>query len=193
MKKNCSKGCGEFDLSEFNVDRRSKRDGLRSNCWICDKAYQANRRATILKLPGVLNGLELRHLLEENPNCPYGWCNGSTLGRDAVIDHVVPLDAGGGNSIDNIIWACSMCNEHKRAKPFDIAMKESWSRHPNKLQFCPNPQHMALLPVSEFRVTGANVRGREGWCKACNRRRKRTKYHKTKVDLLALSEKYDRY
>ena len=193
--KQCSKCKLSLSYSEFNTDRNAN-DGKRSNCWICDKAMQSNGRARTMGCEGTLDGRSLRDKFEEQDICHYGWCNGSKLHREnAVIDHMDPLDGGGANTLDNIVWACKTCNEHKGKKRYDIAFREGWSRGENEVMYCPrcNNGKGALKPVSEFRITGSNKRGREGWCRECNKRRKRSSYQKNRVDKRKLSRKYDRY
>ena len=47
------------------------------------------------------------------------------LGRaDYEIDHTTPRHHGGKNDLSNLVLACSFCNGHKGAKPYDRFIRE---------------------------------------------------------------------
>jgi 5-methylcytosine-specific restriction endonuclease McrA len=44
------------------------------------------------------------------------WC-GTSFGEwnNPTIDHITPLHRGGGNTIENLVAACSWCNSHRNS------------------------------------------------------------------------------
>jgi 5-methylcytosine-specific restriction endonuclease McrA len=54
---------------------------------------------------------EISWLFENFPFCIY--CEAT---ENLTIDHVVPISKGGENTLENVVPACSSCNNQKRAK-----------------------------------------------------------------------------
>lgn len=86
-----------------------------------------------------------RKLLQKDPHCH--WCRRYVEEKarypemKATLDHVIPLDRGGSNGLDNLVLACKPCND-KRAnrmpemgdKEFRERMKESRERWHDRRQ-----------------------------------------------------------
>jgi hypothetical protein len=45
--------------------------------------------------------------------CEYCGASETNVGGELTIDHYQPISKGGGDQIDNLIYACSRCNEYK--------------------------------------------------------------------------------
>jgi 5-methylcytosine-specific restriction endonuclease McrA len=45
------------------------------------------------------------------------WCDRHLDMRDATLDHVTPKSAGGGNTQQNLVLACSPCNFSRGNRP----------------------------------------------------------------------------
>jgi 5-methylcytosine-specific restriction endonuclease McrA len=58
-----------------------------------------------------VNRRKRQQLLEIDPHCKYCRCP-LTL-ENSTLDHVIPLSKGGGNHIQNLVLACSDCNQKK--------------------------------------------------------------------------------
>jgi len=80
------------------------------------RAYSANRRALKKQADGSFTAKEFRALCKKYTNkC---LCCGST-DESLTVDHVIPLNKGGSNDIDNIQPLCLSCNSRKRDKVID--------------------------------------------------------------------------
>jgi len=51
------------------------------------------------------------------------YCGATPPGVLLHVDHVVPVAAGGGNEIDNLVTACQPCNLGKSATPLSVVPK----------------------------------------------------------------------
>lgn len=54
---------------------------------------------------------ERRRLLAQDPRCR--WCGCALTFETSTLDHVVPLGRGGTNRRDNLVLACSPCNQRR--------------------------------------------------------------------------------
>lgn len=45
------------------------------------------------------------------------YCEKQLTRFTGTLDHVVPVSAGGGNSLDNLVTACLICNSRKHGRP----------------------------------------------------------------------------
>jgi hypothetical protein len=73
--------------------------------------------------------------------CEYCRTSSRVTGIPLVIDHVIPISAGGGNERENLAAACYRCNEFKGAKthgndpvtgeivPLFNPYRQRWSEH----------------------------------------------------------------
>lgn len=69
----------------------------------------------------------------DNFTCTY--CGKNAIEDDIKlqIDHVFPLDKGGGNDIFNLTTSCSRCNAHKKAFMLkEDTIKKIWARNKAK-------------------------------------------------------------
>src|SRR5579859_3738641 len=56
----------------------------------------------------------LRRRIEEADGRRRGYCRGPMMvGVPMVVEHIVPLVAGGASSLDNLCLSCYRCNEYK--------------------------------------------------------------------------------
>lgn len=82
---------------------------------------QAARRARIKKATiGSLDEIKKYYLDVRDRlvvNCFY--CSASIMGKDAHIDHIVPITRGGAHTTDNFCIACAHCNLSKNDKTPD--------------------------------------------------------------------------
>lgn len=69
---------------------------------------RAHKRRTT---PGDWNPQAIRELKES-----YGFCVYCGKKKKLTIDHVVPIDRGGTNDMDNLVPACKSCNSRKNTK-----------------------------------------------------------------------------
>lgn len=76
--------------------------------------YKHRRRARLAGLPSRAKPAEVRAAMKlAKGRCYY--CRGKF--SSLTIDHVVPIAAGGGHTLDNIVFACHACNSEKRDLP----------------------------------------------------------------------------
>lgn len=74
---------------------------------------EANRRAQKSASAGTITADDWRVLCERSPHCH--WCKTPfTDKRKRTHDHVIPLNRGGSNSLENSVCACGPCNYGKR-------------------------------------------------------------------------------
>lgn len=78
--------------------------------------------------PEIRGKLRKKHLLElrslQDDRC--GYC-GISLKGDYHIDHIVPVNSGGQNDIDNLLLACAACNLSKSDRELSIwVQKRGW-------------------------------------------------------------------
>lgn len=114
----------EYCAKNRDKIRAQSQNWYRSNS---DKAVaKIHRRRSRLKSAGAFSAAEWRALLRFWRNrCV---CCGITgektkLGR-LTPDHVIPLSAGGSNTIDNIQPLCMPCNKSKAVKAIDYRIKQ---------------------------------------------------------------------
>lgn len=136
--------CGEEkSLSEFTKNKASK-DGYDRYCSLCSiekcrayyyghrekrlarikqwrqenrltrKVYKWNQKAKRYNAPGVLTVADYRAVIDL-----YGDRCLSCGAELAVLDHVVPLSAGGANDRSNLQPLCVKCNRDKGVKETD--------------------------------------------------------------------------
>jgi hypothetical protein len=74
------------------------------------------------------NSPELRKLifLRDGERCHY--CGEPLTKTTASLDHVVPVSRGGGNSADNLVAACMVCNAIKSGRTYEEAAPEILAR-----------------------------------------------------------------
>lgn len=90
-----------------------------------------NRRAKRINAEGTHTELQTTALLElQDHKCnSCGICLHTT---EKHLDHIMPLDLGGSNWIDNLQWLCQFCNNSKGAKhPDDWAaeiLTDNWQQ-----------------------------------------------------------------
>lgn len=48
--------------------------------------------------------------------CEYCLCPAELTSAPFHCDHVLPVSAGGGSTLDNLAWACPSCNQQKHTK-----------------------------------------------------------------------------
>ena len=101
-----------------NKDKRKEwaqsKNGKLSNA---NKAHK--RRAKMLSSDdGTINISSLNNLKEQQGHkCVYCSCLLDYETPRAVhLDHVIPLTKGGIHSINNVVWSCASCNQHKSDK-----------------------------------------------------------------------------
>lgn len=144
--KRCSK-CGETKpLDQFSRDKRTK-DGRRSNCKGCQRAYYAgwyadNQARRVdqafnwnsryrLRSPDLYVEFVSRWEIFERDNWTCQIC-GIPLGQDLppseynhphfpTVDHIVPLARGGEHSYENTRAACKSCNSAKNNPVEEVA------------------------------------------------------------------------
>lgn len=85
------------------------RPATQSRCPACARA--ARPRRTTTRHTGNSRYRRLRaQVLQTHPACAY-------CGRVATeVDHIIPVSAGGTNTIHNLAPACTACNRRKGAK-----------------------------------------------------------------------------
>tara|TARA_B100000401_G_C52616325_1_gene629153 strand:- start:337 stop:774 length:438 start_codon:yes stop_codon:yes gene_type:complete len=127
-QKRCSK-CGKtFPATrEFFPHRGDGSGKFKPNCRECERAYvKAWRKKNPKK---ASEGYKRRQKLVDGwaPNAQqkielYGKANGhcrycnAALGKDAEVDHAIPLTRGGTHEMSNLDLICPGCNGNKHAK-----------------------------------------------------------------------------
>lgn len=128
-------GCDQTKpLSEFYKDR-TRDDGRTHFCKACHKLrswarYHAKpARAASLRYragqkgaTGDVTAEDMYRLLLRHPTCSYCGHEFNRKERKLVWDHIVPLDAGGTHTPDNLLPVCRHCNASKGAKPLDTQL-----------------------------------------------------------------------
>ncbi len=75
------------------------------------KTHRRNRRARTKGAEGSHTKEDISALRKlQNNKCAY--CR-SALGRDAHLDHIIPISKGGSNFRNNLQWLCPTCNLSK--------------------------------------------------------------------------------
>jgi hypothetical protein len=95
------------------------------------------------------------------------WCSCSLSHNEATLEHAVPCSDGGSHRLENLLVACSTCNNSRRSTPLlkwfrlcqergyevrvDIIMQalDRMSRNPEKMR---KPQ--VILPLTPAIATG---------------------------------------
>jgi len=86
-----------------------------------------NSRAKLTKLSGRLTIAQLRdRIYASGGKCE--WCTVSLINEAFEVDHIIPLNRGGGNTSDNIAVACPDCNRRKSAKHPARFAQETYAR-----------------------------------------------------------------
>lgn len=163
--KICKQCLKELPIGHFHKEKKGK-DGLKASCKECivanlDKTklkkrmtnYQAkiketgneqywNRRAKnanyrAFKVYGIterLTGIELKIKYEQNPICYY--CASKLHHLESEIEHVISLQDSGKHHINNISFACRICNGLKHTKSdFDFFKHIESIYHNLKVRF----------------------------------------------------------
>ncbi len=94
---------------------REKRKAYREKYPEKIKAQKQRRRALKMSAPGSFTGAEWLELKKKFNNL----CARCGQEKPLTVDHVIPLVAGGSNSIDNIQPLCLSCNSAKGTKTID--------------------------------------------------------------------------
>jgi hypothetical protein len=83
--------------------------------------------------------------------CGYCGVTETEVGAYLTIDHYQPLDAGGSDDIDNLVYACHACNLHKSA---------SWNlANPFVLHPLRTDMHMHIRPLPDGTLQGLTPEG----------------------------------
>lgn len=64
------------------------------------------------KRPSLSRAVRFRVMARDNFRCVY--CGATPEATSLHIDHLLPVNAGGGNEVDNLVTACADCNLGKR-------------------------------------------------------------------------------
>lgn len=101
-----------------------KKDGMCKVCWF--------KRISLSGTGSRKNWLTIKNLLEkQNYQCSYSGKN-LVVGKNASLDHIVPISKGGDNSIRNLQWIDLQINVMKRNivhKKFLSIIKEIYSHN----------------------------------------------------------------
>ena len=89
---------------QTNAANRADRVWTRLAHRAAHHAYNSNRRAERLGIPGRLTGPGVKAI-----QGPCAYCRGEARGWD----HVIPMSAGGPNTIENLVPCCFPCNQRK--------------------------------------------------------------------------------
>lgn len=76
--------------------------------------YRHKRRALMKNLEAKATAKQVRGAMEKAKNTCY-YCREKH--NKLTIDHVIPISSGGGHTLDNIVFACHLCNSKKRDLP----------------------------------------------------------------------------
>jgi 5-methylcytosine-specific restriction endonuclease McrA len=92
-----------------------------------------------------------KQLLAHNPPCH--WCGGIATEADHLIEH----DAGGNDSIDNLVPSCKPCNA-RRGQKYKETRDAQRQKNREQAFFgreanTPTPVHAISLPYGRFRAT----------------------------------------
>ncbi len=71
------------------------------------------------KRKGLSKGLRFDVFKRDGFTCQY--CGQKPPDVVLQVDHIMPVAAGGGNDIMNLVTSCEACNQGKKAKRLDIA------------------------------------------------------------------------
>lgn len=92
MRKRCL--CGAVDCQKHQRKAWTRQNAAKKAVYI-DPLYRRNRKVVLARDP---------------------WCRlrlpGCTV-RTTTVDHVISVAQGGSNELENLIGACSSCNERK--------------------------------------------------------------------------------
>lgn len=163
--KQCVK-CQEVKpVGEFFKESR-KKDGLKSYCKPCDRAYKDSRKGSFevktskalhqsrykAKKYGVESTLtlaEVRAILSIE-RCAY--CHAETPQEKRTLDHVQPLTDNGVNTFENVVMACSTCNSAKHNRPaYDFIMKKA-HKDATRLLLGTLAERMDVAPIQALRL-----------------------------------------
>lgn len=86
------------------------------------KVAEHNLRARRAGSAATLKVFEwLSKVLESKGNCCY--CNKKVGYSNLVVEHILPISSGGGNTKENVVPACFACNSSKGTRSLD-----DWNR-----------------------------------------------------------------
>lgn len=71
-------------------------------------------------MPAVPDKVRQQVSADAGHRCEYCRTSRRLIGMPLVIDHIIPLSAGGGSKRDNLAAACYRCNEFKGSKTHAI-------------------------------------------------------------------------
>lgn len=98
----------------YDKDRDAKRAHTERRA-LHRRAANANTRAGKLKRKGKLKTPYIFIQLEAQGRRCY-WCGEPITAATMHTDHIIPMNAGGTNTPDNIVCACASCNIRKGDK-----------------------------------------------------------------------------
>ncbi|WP_186483984.1 HNH endonuclease [Synechococcus sp. A15-127] len=126
-QKCCSLCSKTFPATREYFGHYSRNGNFKPNCRECERLRvktwrkknpemaKAGYKQSQNKLDGWAPTAQLKVdlYLKAGGSCRYCEAN---LGRDAQIDHTIPVARGGTNKIENLALICARCNQEKDAK-----------------------------------------------------------------------------
>ncbi len=98
------------------------------------------KKKAVAVVSSRVSWVRLRELVKNRDHAICHYC--SRYAEDGAADHVVPLVRGGTDALDNLVWACSQCNQSKGGK-----LAEEWLAS----------QPVPPVPVGSVRITVREV------------------------------------
>lgn len=173
--KTCNKCGNEFEgrhckpcrneyMREYHERKKNENDYIKKRkMWTKNQRFVNRARMLSKRLGHEIDYMEFEKAFERDGNECYYCGKGDLDNNDLHIDHKIPISRGGKTTVDNLVVACSNCNNRKYNKTDEEFIK--WIRYGiKKCTRCGIEKHL-----SEYGNVHSTSDGKGHRCKECER------------------------